>query len=59
MDFVRTPTGMIYVTSRRWNDHVWVRSNDIILPNLAQVGHIWEDGSQPKEFARAIETFLY
>lgn len=37
MDFVETPTGMIYVTSRRWNDNVWVRSNDIILPNIAQV----------------------
>jgi nitrite reductase/ring-hydroxylating ferredoxin subunit len=56
MDFVPTPAGMIYVTSRRWKDHVWVRSNDIILPNLAQVGHIWEDGSEPKEFARVAIT---
>jgi len=53
MDFVETPTGMIYVTSRRWNQNVWVRSNDIILPNQAQVGHIWEDGQQDlKEFSR-------
>ena len=53
MDFVETPTGMIYVTARRWNDNVWVRSNDIILPNLAQVGHIWEDGqAELKAFAR-------
>lgn len=52
MDFVETPTGMIYVTTRRWNDKVWVRSNDIILPNLAQVGHIWEDGQEAKQFAR-------
>ncbi len=53
MDFVRTPTGMIYVTTRRWNDNIWVRSNDIILPNLAQVGHIWEDGqAERKAFAR-------
>jgi hypothetical protein len=44
---------MIYVTSRRWNDNIWVRSNDIILPNLAQVGHIWEDGQQElKAFGR-------
>jgi nitrite reductase/ring-hydroxylating ferredoxin subunit len=56
MDFVPTPTGMIYVTSRRWKDHVWVRSNDIVLPNLAQVGHIWEDGSEPKEFSRVAIT---
>lgn len=52
MDFVETPTGMIYVTTRRWKDKVWVRSNDIILPNLAQVGHIWEDGQEVKQFAR-------
>lgn len=52
MDFVETPTGMIYVTTRRWKDCVWVRSNDIILPNLAQVGHIWEDGQDVKQFAR-------
>ena len=54
MDFVDTPAGMIYVTTRRWNDNVWIRSNDILLPNLAQVGHIWEDGQKElKEFARA------
>ena len=52
MDFAETPTGMIYITTRRWNDKVWVRSNDIILPNLAQVGHIWEDGQERKHFCR-------
>lgn len=52
MDFVETPTGMIYVTTRRWKDKVWVRSNDIIMPNLAQVGHIWEDGQDTKQFCR-------
>lgn len=56
MDFVQTPTGMVYVTTRRWGDNVWVRSNDILLPNLAQVGHIWEDGAQPKEFSRVAIT---
>lgn len=52
MDFVETPTGMIYVTTRRWKDKIWVRSNDILMPNLAQVGHIWEDGQDVKQFAR-------
>ncbi len=53
MQFVETPTGMIYVTTRRWQNNVWVRSNDIILPNIAQVGHIWEDGQEElKEFSR-------
>ena len=53
MDFVETPTGMIYVTTRRWNDNVRVRSNDAILPNLAHIGHIWKDGqAELKAFAR-------
>ncbi len=53
MEFVETPTGMIYVTARRWKNNIWVRSNDIVLPNLAQVGHIWEDGQKEiKEFSR-------
>ncbi|WP_304308442.1 aromatic ring-hydroxylating dioxygenase subunit alpha [Pseudacidovorax intermedius] len=56
MDFVPTPTGMVYVTTRRWGDNVWVRSNDILLPNLAQVGHIWEDGAEPKAFSRVAIT---
>ncbi len=56
MEFPQTPTGMVYVTSRRWDDNVWVRSNDIILPNLAQVGHVWEDGAAPKEFNRVAIT---
>jgi len=43
---------MIYVTSRRWGDKVWVRSNDILLPNLGQVGHVWEDGQQERQFTR-------
>ena len=45
-----TPTGMIYVTTRRQGDHVWIRSNDIILPNLAQVGYILEGGGRLKNF---------
>jgi len=53
LEFKQTPAGMIYVTTRRWGNNVWVRSNDILFPNLAQVGHIWEDGQeQLKEFAR-------
>jgi nitrite reductase/ring-hydroxylating ferredoxin subunit len=56
MEFVPTPAGMIYVTSRRWGDNVWVRSNDILLPNLAQVGHIWEDGTEGKAFSRVAIT---
>ncbi len=52
IEWVETPLGMVYVTTRRWHDHIWVRSNDAILPNLNQVGAIWEDGSQEKIFSR-------
>jgi phenylpropionate dioxygenase-like ring-hydroxylating dioxygenase large terminal subunit len=52
IEWVETPLGMVYVTTRRWRDHIWVRSNDAILPNLNQVGAIWEDGSQEKIFTR-------
>ena len=51
-EFRETPTGMIYITTRRWGDNVWVRSNDIIHGNLAQVGHIWEDGQELKSYVR-------
>jgi hypothetical protein len=52
-EFQETPLGMIYITSRRMGDLVWVRMNDVILPNLAQAGAIWEAGDQPKAFTRA------
>ena len=52
IDFVETPAGMIYVTTRRTDDGVWVRSNDIILPNLAQVGYVLEGGDRIKEYGR-------
>ena len=51
-EFRETPTGMIYITTRRWGDNVWVRSNDIVFGNIAQVGHIWEDGQEPKLYLR-------
>lgn len=50
MQWVNTPTGMIYVTTRRHEDKVWIRSNDIILPNLAQVGYVLEGGERLKNF---------
>ena len=51
-EFRETPTGMIYITTRRWGDKIWVRSNDIINGNIAQVGHIWEEGQDLKTYAR-------
>jgi len=52
-EFRESPLGMVYITSRRVADLVWVRMNDIILPNLAQAGAIWEAGDRAKAFTRA------
>jgi nitrite reductase/ring-hydroxylating ferredoxin subunit len=52
-EFRESPLGMVYITSRRVGDLVWVRMNDIILPNLAQAGAIWEAGDRSKAFTRA------
>ena len=55
-EFRKSPLGMVYITSRRVGDLVWVRINDIILPNLAQAGAIWESGDHVKAFTRASLT---
>ncbi|MBI3516958.1 MAG: aromatic ring-hydroxylating dioxygenase subunit alpha [Proteobacteria bacterium] len=52
-EFRETPLGMIYITSRRIDDLVWVRMNDIMLPNVVQAGAIWEAGTRRKAFTRA------
>src|SRR5260221_10898913 len=52
-EFRETPLGMIYITSRRVDDLVWVRMNDIMLPNIVQAGAIWEAGDKPKAFTRS------
>ena len=55
-EFRSSPLGMIYITTRRVGDLAWVRMNDIILPNLAQAGAIWEAGTKEKSFTRASLT---
>ena len=44
IQYVQTPTGMMYVASRRVGDKVWVRMVENIFPNLQQVSPAWEDG---------------
>jgi phenylpropionate dioxygenase-like ring-hydroxylating dioxygenase large terminal subunit len=46
LDFTETPVGMIYITSRRVGENIWVRMGEAVLPNLQQVPPIWEDGHQ-------------
>jgi hypothetical protein len=35
-DWMETPTGMVYIDTRRQGDRVWVRVADFILPNIHQ-----------------------
>ena len=57
-DWAETPDGqgMYYVTVRRVQDRVWVRSNHIWLPNVGQVGALLEKAEAEKFFNRASIT---
>ncbi len=35
-DWIETPVGMVYIDTRRFDDKVWVRVADFILPNIHQ-----------------------
>jgi phenylpropionate dioxygenase-like ring-hydroxylating dioxygenase large terminal subunit len=56
IEFEETPLGMLYVTTRRMGDNVWVRSNDAILPNMTLVGATWVDGTEESVFTRVSAT---
>ncbi len=51
LEWRETPVGMMYVTVRRWGDHLYLRSNDMILPNIARVAGI-EDAEGETVFDR-------
>ena len=51
LDFAETPTGMIYMATRRVGDNVWARMVENVLPNLQQVAPIWEDGHRVHPFS--------
>jgi len=40
MEWMETPTGMIYVTVRRWGEYLYLRTNDMLLPNAVRVAGI-------------------
>lgn len=55
MDYmeVRAGTGMVFIANRRVSDsRVWVRVNDLIVPNISQHAYLFEDGSQRRLFHR-------
>lgn len=55
MDYVevRGGTAMCFIAGRRMSDSlVWIRVNDLILPNLSEHAYIFEDGSERRLFHR-------
>ena len=54
--YVETPLGMINVNVRRWNDLLWVRTTDMMLPNLNQTGHLWLSSEYEETFLRCALT---
>lgn len=48
--FRATDLGVLSTTARRVDDLVWVRVNEDVIPNMAQFGPPWEDGSEEKLF---------
>ena len=57
-DWAETPDGqgMYYITVRRTEDRVWVRSNHIWLPNVGQVAGLLEKAENEKFFHRVSIT---
>ena len=51
LEWRETPVGMMYVTVRRWGEHLYLRSNDMILPNIARVAGV-EDAEGETVFDR-------
>ena len=48
LDFIETPIGLLSVAIRRCGDNLWIRASDVILPNAAQFGTAFVDGTKEK-----------
>ena len=49
-------SGMLFVTSRRVGDRIWVRTNHALLPNFLQIGPIFPRTNMSTYFARVGNT---
>ncbi|MGH7091427.1 MAG: Rieske 2Fe-2S domain-containing protein [Stellaceae bacterium] len=49
--WAETPVGMLYAAARRVEDKIWVRSTDVLLPNIHSITSVFEDGRSLKECA--------
>tara|TARA_Y100001960_G_C14742539_1_gene863774 strand:- start:1499 stop:2278 length:780 start_codon:yes stop_codon:yes gene_type:complete len=50
LDFASVPNGMVYIGGRRIGDHVWIKGNHLMLPNMGQTTALWETASSVKYF---------
>jgi nitrite reductase/ring-hydroxylating ferredoxin subunit len=48
LEFMETPLGLLSVATRRCGENLWIRASDAILPNVAQFGSGFVDGSKEK-----------
>jgi phenylpropionate dioxygenase-like ring-hydroxylating dioxygenase large terminal subunit len=44
-----TPVGVAYAAARRVDEHVWVRTTDIMMPNIHSITSVFESGRQPRD----------
>ena len=56
VDYVETPLGVMNVNMRRWKDMVWLRTTEIITPNINQAGGLYEPAESEKTLARVSLT---
>jgi nitrite reductase/ring-hydroxylating ferredoxin subunit len=54
IEFHETPSGMVYIATRRVGDNVWVRINDFLIPNARQFAPESETGGETKRASRAM-----
>jgi phenylpropionate dioxygenase-like ring-hydroxylating dioxygenase large terminal subunit len=47
--WAETPVGMLYSAARKVDDKVWVRSTDIMMPNIHSITSVFEDGRSVKD----------
>ena len=55
-EFFECGDSAVYVTVRRVGDMVWIRSGEIVLPNLVQTGSLWEEARAERLFSRVSLT---
>ncbi len=46
----RDGQGMVFIAGRRIGDRIWIRINDLLLPNITQHAHLFENGEREKYF---------